>query len=123
MAEADAEETLAHGDEVADEEAQPEDPQVVGVRVVRAAADDEAVVPVALVRAGELAVHRPEHVPLLAAAVADIAIVAERPDEHLQVAAVHLAHVVRVPRRQQQRVPPPPPHASLRRRHNNLHSF
>uniref|UniRef100_A0A0A9AS14 Uncharacterized protein n=1 Tax=Arundo donax TaxID=35708 RepID=A0A0A9AS14_ARUDO len=101
VAEADAEDPLAHAVEVPDQAAQPQDPQVVAVRVVRAAADHEAIVPLEVVLAGQLPVHCPVQVPRLAG-------VAERGHEDVE-AAVLLQHVLPVVRRHQQRVPPTRP--------------
>ena len=104
VAKADAEDTLLGGDEVLDEEAQPQYPQLVGVRIVGAPANDEAVVFVEVLRGRELPVHRPEHVPHLLA----VAAATEGTDEDVEVAAVRLDHVLGVPSRHQQRVPPAP---------------
>ena len=68
VAEVDAEDPLAHGVELPDEGAQAEDPQVVAVRVVRAAADHEAVVGPEVPRRRELPVDGPVQVPRLAGA-------------------------------------------------------
>lgn len=65
MTEADAEDALAHGVERPEEGAEAEDPPLVAVRVVRAAAHHEPLVPPHLLRRRELAVDHPEAVPSL----------------------------------------------------------
>lgn len=99
VAEADAEDPLAHAVQRPHQEAQPQDPQLVGVRVVGAAADHEPVVGLKLTGARELAVDGPVQVPRLAG-------VAEGRYEDVEVPAVLVEHVLRVVRRHQQRVPP-----------------
>lgn len=108
VAEADAEDPLAHAVQRPHQEAQPQDPQLVGVRVVGAAADHEPVVGLKLTGARELAVDGPVQVPRLAG-------VAEGRYEDVEVPAVLVEHVLRVVRRHQQRVPP------ARRRHGRRH--
>lgn len=115
MAEADAEDALAHGVERPEEGAEAEDPPLVAVRVVRAAAHHEPLVPPHLLRRRELAVDHPEAVPPLLLPSA-----AERRDEDVAVPAVHLPRVLRVVQRQQQRVPPHP-YAAARRRRRHRH--
>jgi hypothetical protein len=110
VAEADAEDPLAHGVQLPDQEAQAQDPRLVAVRVVRAAADHEAVVAPEVPRRREFPVDGPVQVPRLAGA-------AERGHEDVEVAAVLLEHVLRVARRHQQREPPARPRRCLHSNH------
>ena len=99
VSEADAENSLPHGMEGLKKQAETEDPELVAVGVVRAAADHEAVVFAKLAGVGKLAVDDPEDVPALA-------FVSKSLHEDVEVAAVDFSHVIRVLRRLQQSVFP-----------------
>jgi hypothetical protein len=101
VAEADAEDALAGGEDAADEFNEREDPGLVGVRVAAAAGDDEAVEPGRLGVGGELPAHGAVHAPPLP-------VLLQQRAEHVEVAAVRLAHVIRVLAALQQRVRPGP---------------
>ena len=99
VAEADAEDALAGGVEPPDEVDEREDPGLVAVRVGAAPGDDEAVEAGRLGVGGELPAGRAVDAPRLAV------LLQQRP-EHLEVAAVRLAHVLRVLAALQHRVGP-----------------
>lgn len=99
MAEADAEDALPGGVEAADEVDEREDPRLVAVGVGAAAGDDEAVEAGRLGVGGELTADGAVGAPRLA-------VLLQQRAEHLEVAVVRLAHVLRVLAALQQRVRP-----------------
>ena len=90
------------------QQAETEDPELVAVGVMRAAADHESVVFAKLAGVGELAIDDPEDVPSLA-------LLSKSLHEDVEVSAVDLYHIIRVPCRLQQSVSPLPvcpPHSA-----------
>ena len=90
------------------QQAETEDPELVAVGVVRAAADHEAVVFAKLAGIGELAIDDPED-------VSSLALLSKSLHEDVEVSAVDLSHIIRVPCRLQQSVSPlpvRPPHSA-----------